>query len=204
MVLDRPFRFLLVGRMLRDKGIEEFAEAAQLVRHQRPDVEFQLLGFVDPANPNSVPLERIGQWESDGLVRFLGKTDDVRTYLAQADCVVLPSYREGVPRSLLEAAAMARPIIATDVVGCREAVDDGSNGFLCQAKDGVDLAAKMLRMLGLSHEERAAMGLAGRKKMEAQFDEQIVIQRYLSALNAITPVSVPLPDGELLSDQINS
>jgi glycosyltransferase involved in cell wall biosynthesis len=203
VVSDRPFRFLLVGRMLRDKGIEEFAQAARLVREQRSGVEFQLLGFVDPANPNSVPRERIEQWESDGLVRFLGKTDDVRTYLAQADCVVLPSYREGVPRSLLEAAAMARPIIATDVVGCREAVDDGSNGFLCQAKDGADLADKMLRMLALSHEERTAMGLAGRKKMETQFDEQIVIQSYLSALNAITPAIVPLPDGELLPDQIN-
>jgi glycosyltransferase involved in cell wall biosynthesis len=200
----RPFRFLLVGRMLRDKGVEEFAEAARLVRQQLPNVEFQLLGFVDPANPNSVPLERIEQWEREGLVRFLGKTDDVRTYLAQSDCVVLPSYREGVPRSLLEAAAMARPLIATDVVGCREAVDDGSNGFLCRAKDGADLAEKMLRMLALSPEQREAMGLAGRKKMETQFDEQIVIQRYLSALNAITPATVPRPDIKLLPDRINS
>jgi glycosyltransferase involved in cell wall biosynthesis len=201
---DRPFRFLLVGRMLRDKGVEEFAEAARLVREKLTNVEFQLLGFVDPANPNSVPLERISEWEHEGRVRFLGKTDDVREYVAQADCVVLPSYREGVPRSLLEAAAMARPLIATDVVGCREAVDDGSNGFLCCAKDAADLAAKMLRMLALSREQREAMGLAGRKKVEAQFDEQIVIQRYLSALNAISPTSAVRPDIELLPDRLNS
>jgi glycosyltransferase involved in cell wall biosynthesis len=201
---ERPFRFLLVGRMLRDKGVEEFAEAARLVRQQLPSVEFQLLGFVDPANPNSVPLARIEQWQSEGLLRFLGKTDDVRTYLAQADCVVLPSYREGVPRSLLEAAAMARPLIATDVVGCREAVDDGSNGFLCRAQDGADLADKMLRMLAMSHRERVAMGLAGRRKMEAQFDEQIVIQRYLGALSAISPVPAPQDGIELLPERINS
>lgn len=187
----RRFRFLLVGRMLKDKGVEEFVAAGHTVRQRFPQVEFQLLGFVDSANSNAIPLETIQRWETEGVVRYLGKTDDVRPYLNQADCVVLPSYREGVPRSLLEAAAMSRPIIATDVVGCREAVDDTINGFLCQAKDQRDLAAKMVQMFQLTPEQRFAMGAAGRRKMETEFDEQLVIQKYLHVINAATATALP-------------
>lgn len=182
---DRPFVYLLVSRMLKDKGVEEFMEAARLVRQRAPSVQFQLLGFVDEANPNSISLERIRDWEAKGVVSYLGKTDDVRPYLESADCVVLPSYREGVPRSLLEAAAMARPIIATDVTGCRDIVEDKVNGLLCRVRDPEDLAAKMIRMLQFSPEERLAMGWAGRGKVEREFDEKMVIQKYLDALAGI-------------------
>lgn len=187
---QRRFRFLFVGRMLRDKGVEELAEALRLLRQQGHDVECQLLGFVDPANANAVSMEKIRGWEKDGILSYLGKTDDVRPYIGLADCVVLPSYREGVPRSLLEAAAMARPIIATDVVGCRDAVDHGINGYLCQVKDPVDLASKMAQMVALAPQQRTAMGTAGRYKVEVEFDEQIVIKRYLGALHEILPVNV--------------
>lgn len=182
---DRPFVFLLVSRMLKDKGVEEFVEAARLVRRQIPAVEFQLLGFIDAANANSIPRERIQGWESEGLVRYLGKTDDVRPYLSAADCVVLPSYREGVPRSLLEAAAMARPIIATDVVGCRDVVDHDVNGLLCRVKDSGDLAEKMMQMFHFSQERRMEMGRAGRQKVESEFDEKLVIQKYLNMIGDI-------------------
>jgi glycosyltransferase involved in cell wall biosynthesis len=109
----------------------------------------------------------------------------VRPYISEADCVVLPSYREGVPRSLLEAAAMARPIITTDVVGCREVVDDGINGLLSNARDANDLAEKMVRIVAMQADQRVEMGLQGRRKVEAQFDEQLVIRRYLAALQPL-------------------
>lgn len=182
----RSFAFLLVSRMLKDKGVEEYVEAARRIRQHYPAVEFQLLGFVDAANANSIPMERIRAWESEGLVRYLGKTDDVRPYLSGADCVVLPSYREGVPRSLLEAAAMARPIVATDVVGCRDVVEHDVNGLLCKPKDAGDLAEKMRHMLCLSVERRLEMGRAGRQKVEREFDEKLVIQKYLNALGDIS------------------
>lgn len=181
----RCFRFLLTSRMLKDKGIEEFVAAASIVRQCRPDVEFQLLGFIDEGNSNSITLERIQNWERHGVIRYCGKTDDVRPYLANADCIVLPSYREGVPHSLLEAAAMARPIIATNVAGCKDIVDDNVNGLLCRVKDANDLAIKMMKMIGFSHQKRLEMGLAGRRKVELKFDENIVIWKYLNMIEEI-------------------
>lgn len=182
---ERPFRFLLVSRMLRDKGVEEFAAAAALVRRHLPDVQFQLLGPVDTKNPNSIALSRIMEWQKSGLVQYLKETDDVRPYLSQADCIVLPSYREGVPHSLLEAAAMARPIIATDVAGCRDVVDDQENGLLCKVRNAADLAEKMLHMARLPEALRRRMGAAGRHKAIAQFDENLVIAKYLSAIGQL-------------------
>lgn len=186
---DLPFVFLLVARMLKDKGVEEFVEAARLARHKIGAATFQLLGFVDAANPNSIPLERIRGWEDEGVIHYLGKTDDVRPYLSNADCVVLPSYREGVPRSLLEAAAMARPLIATNVAGCRDVVDHNVNGLLCRARDVNDLAEKMVHMFKLPLETRLQMGQAGRRKIEREFDEKLVIQKYLEMIAEIASAS---------------
>jgi glycosyltransferase involved in cell wall biosynthesis len=185
----RCFRFLLISRMLKDKGIEEFAAAAKIVRLRAPAVEFQLLGFVDTENANAISLERISTWEKNGVLQYLGKTDDVRPCLADADCIVLPSYREGVPRSLLEAAAMARPIIATDVVGCKDIVDHNINGLLCQVRDADDLAEKMMQMIEFSPEKRLDMGAQGRRKVTAQFDEKIVIRKYLDMIDEIAAAS---------------
>jgi glycosyltransferase involved in cell wall biosynthesis len=176
------FRFLLVGRMLINKGVSEFVEAARIVRRTMPTARFALLGPVHETNPNLVPMETIRAWQAEGLVDYLGSTDDVRPYIAAADCVVLPSYREGVPRTLLEAAAMARPIIATDVPGCRDVVDDQVNGLLCRVRDPQDLAAKMLAMTAMPLEERRRMGAAGRQKVEREFDEALVIGKYLDAI----------------------
>jgi glycosyltransferase involved in cell wall biosynthesis len=176
--------------MLKDKGVEEYAAAAEIVRRSLPEVQFQLLGAVDPTNPNSVSRERIEEWERSGLVRYLNKTDDVRPYLAGADCIVLPSYREGVPHSLLEAAAAARPIIASEVAGCKDIVDDEANGFLCKVKSAGDLAEKMIRMVRLPAEERLRMGEAGRAKVVRQFDEKIVIGRYLDTIQRIEETGV--------------
>lgn len=179
------FRFLLIARMLRDKGVGEYVDAARLLRQRWPRAEFCLLGFVDVQNPASISRAEMDVWVAEGVVNYLGVSDDVRTQLATADCVVLPSYREGTPRTLLEAAAMARPIITTNAVGCREVVDDGANGYLCKVRDAGDLAAKMDQMLTLTPQQRTDMGLRGRAKMVAQFDEQIVIEKYLAAIEAI-------------------
>ncbi|CAN6134373.1 RfaG Glycosyltransferase [Methylophilaceae bacterium] len=181
----RAFRFLLIARMLRDKGVVEYVAAAKQIRARWPNVEFGLLGFLDVQNPAAISTEEMNAWVAAGDVRYLGLSDDVRLEIAQADCIVLPSYREGTPRTLLEAAAMAKPIVTTDAVGCREVVDDGVNGYLCQVRDANDLAAKMQAMLGLSVAERASMGQAGRKKMELQFDEKIVIDKYLQVVSEL-------------------
>jgi glycosyltransferase involved in cell wall biosynthesis len=179
---ERRFRFLLIARMLWEKGVGEFAVAAELIRERWPHAECCLLGFLDVQNPGAISRSQMDALVAVG-VTYLGVSDDVRAEIAAADCIVLPSYyREGTPRSLLEAAAMARPIITTDAVGCREVVDDGVNGFLCQVRNANDLADKMAQMLTLTHQQREAMGLRGREKMEREFDEQIVIDKYLAAI----------------------
>jgi glycosyltransferase involved in cell wall biosynthesis len=183
---DRKFRFLLIARMLWDKGVGEYVEAAKLIKARWPQAECCLLGFVDVPNPAAISRAEMDDWVKQGDISYLGVSDDVRAEIAQADCIVLPSYyREGTPRTLLEAAAMGRPIITTDAVGCREVVDDEQNGYLCQPRDAADLAAKMEQMLSLTHQQRVEMGLRGREKMVAEFDEQIVISTYLAAIEAI-------------------
>lgn len=182
---NRPFRFLLVARLLWDKGVGEYVEAARLVHLKFPTAQFQLLGFLDAKNKTAVSSAQMDEWVKEGVVEYLGVADDVKPYLAAADCVVLPSYREGVPRSLLEAAAIGRPIVTTDAAGCRDAVDDGVNGLLCRVADAADLAEKLLLMMEMSSENRTTMGLAGRRKMEIDFDEKIVINRYLKIIEAI-------------------
>jgi glycosyltransferase involved in cell wall biosynthesis len=155
------------------------------VKNEFPAVEFRLLGFSHAGNPTSVPEELVRDWERAGLVRYLGFTDDVMQHYAQADCVVLPSYREGCPRSLLEAASMGKPIITTDVPGCRQVVDDGVTGFLVEVRNAVDLARQMKRMLSLSQDQRRQMGLRGREKMLREFDERTVIDAYLEAIRNV-------------------
>lgn len=181
-----PFRFLLVARMLWDKGVREFVEAARIVRGKFPDVEFCLLGFLDVKNPGAISRAQMASWVDEGVVRYLGVSDDVRVELRSANCVVLPSYyREGVPRTLLEAAALGRPIITTDAVGCREVVDDGVNGYLCRPKDGAHLAEVMMQLMRLGQEQIAEMGMRSREKVEREFDEKYVIHKYIRTLEGI-------------------
>jgi glycosyltransferase involved in cell wall biosynthesis len=188
---NRTFHFLLAARLLWDKGVGEYVEAARMVRRKYPTAKFQLLGFLDVQNPTTVSSAQMDDWVKEGVVEYLGVADDVKPYMAAADCVVLPSYREGVPRSLLEAAAIGRPIVTTDAAGCRDAVDDGVNGLLCRVGDADDLADKLLRMIAMTPEDRELMGQAGRRKMELEFDEKIVIRRYLEVINGWRDESRP-------------
>lgn len=177
--------FLLAARMLWDKGVGEYVEAARKVRQRYPAVEFRLLGFLDVQNPSAIPRAQVEAWVKEGVVNYLGSTDDVLPHLRDADCVVLPSYREGCPRVLLEAAAMAKPIITTDAPGCRDTVDDGVSGFLCRLRDADDLATKMLRTIEMDRDDLQAMGQRGREKVMREFDERIVIDRYLDVASQI-------------------
>jgi len=175
-------RFLLIARLIWDKGIGEYADAAGMIKARYPEAEFLLLGFVDHGNPGAVPEERILGWEKEGILTWVGRREDVRPFIAEADCVVLPSYREGTPRTLLEAAAMARPLIAADSIGTREPVEDGINGYLCCPGDAQDLAEKMERIINMGRESREQMGWQGREKMIREYDENIVIEKYLRAI----------------------
>jgi len=183
---DGPVTFLFIGRLLGDKGVREFIEAARQLRRELPDARFQLLGPLDEGNRTAIGKDELDRWVAEGAIDYLGGTDDVRPFIARATVVVLPSYREGLPRSLLEAGAMARPAVATDVPGCREAVVDGETGFLCRARDSRSLAEAMKRLAALSGEERKAMGVAARRRVEEKFSETVVISAYLGELGKIS------------------
>ncbi|GAB5992003.1 glycosyltransferase family 4 protein [Aeromonas enteropelogenes] len=175
-------RFLLIARMLWDKGVGEYVEAARIVRQHYPQAIFQLLGACGVANPSVIEREQIAQWEAEGLVEYLGTTPDVRPVIANADCVVLPSYREGIPRTMIESAAMAKPLIVTDVPGCRDVVLPNQTGYLCPVKDAAALAACCEQLIAMTPEARAEMGAAGHRFMAEKFDEKLVIEQYLAML----------------------
>lgn len=181
---DGIIRFLLIARMLYDKGIGHYVEAARALKSKYGDkVEFRLLGFLDVNNPSAVSSSDMQKWVKEGIVNYLGTSDCVEEEIAKVDCMVLPSfYREGVPKSLLEAGAMGKPIITTDNVGCRETVDDGVNGYLCEARSTESLIEKLELIIQMSHELRLNMGRQSRLKIEREFDEQIVINKYLDAV----------------------
>jgi glycosyltransferase involved in cell wall biosynthesis len=183
---NNQFVFMLIGRMLWDKGIGEFVDAARMLKVKKPAVACDLVGFIDRDNPQAISEEQIQSWVRENTISYHGATDDIIGKIACADCIVLPSYyREGVPKVLLEASSMAKPIITTDSVGCRDAVEDGVTGFVCKARDSRDLLDKMERMLSMSDEERELMGRRGREKMIREFDERLIIQRYIDDIETL-------------------
>lgn len=185
---DRPIdapRFLLVARMLRDKGVEEFVAAARIVRGRHPAATFVLLGQRDVDNRTAIASDRIDGWVAEGLIDYHQPVADVRPAMRDADCIVLPSYREGTSRVLLEGAALGRPLIATDVPGCRELVEHGGNGLLCAARDPGSLAEAMLAFVALDRGARERMAAAGRRLVEERYDQAIVARRYLAEVAAL-------------------
>ena len=186
---DVPVRFLLIARMIGEKGIGEFVKAARVLRKNGMTTEFRLMGATAVDNPTAIPREQIQSWEDEGIVTYRAFSEDVASEIRAAHCIVLPSfYREGTPRTMLEASASGRPIITTDMPGCRDVVDDGQNGFLCLPRSSADLADKMMRIASMSSEERTAMGLAGRRKMEREYDERIVLDKYLDLIRQAAPL----------------
>lgn len=176
----------MIARLIWDKGIKEYVDAARIVKENTPNVKFQMLGFLDVENRTAVLRSDIDSWVNDGLVEYLGSADDVRPYIERSDCVVLPSYREGTPKTLLEAGAMRKPIITTNVAGCKDVVDDGKNGFICNVRDAVDLSNKMKQMASMDPVRLSKMGAMSRKKIEDIFDEKLVVGKYMSIIDRIS------------------
>ncbi|NQZ87044.1 MAG: glycosyltransferase family 4 protein [Colwellia sp.] len=182
---DGKVRFLLIARMLYDKGIQQYIDSARsLKKKYGVNVELSLLGFLDVNNPSAVSTAEMNSWVDEGIVNYLGVSDNVEQEIAKVDCMVLPSfYREGVPKSLLEAGAMGKPIVTTDNVGCRETVDDGINGYLCQPRSSDSLTEKLDVIINMTHVQRLEMGEKSREKIKNEFDEKIVINKYLAAVD---------------------
>lgn len=183
------FTFLLASRLIWEKGIGEYCEAARWFRVNRPGVRFQLSGPIPPeSNKSAIPKMQIEQWQKECGVDYLGSIDDIRPYLEAADCVVLPTvYPEGVPRILIEASAMSKPSIATNTAGCRDIVDNGETGYLCEPKSTGSLIDAMVAMVDLPSDERLEMGRRARRKAELEFDEARVIEAYLETLADLAP-----------------
>ena len=177
--------FLMVSRLLKDKGIYELIDAIKLLNEKYLNFEVQLLGSIGVENNTAIKEYELKEWIDGKLITYLGTTDNVQDVIVNCDCVILPSYREGTPRSLLEAAAMEKPIITTNTVGCKEVVDDNINGFLCEVKSSIDLAEKMAKIISLSEEERKKMGDLGRKKIIENYDENIVLKKYYHSIKEI-------------------
>lgn len=182
---EGDFVFLMIARLLRDKGVVEYAEAARQVRKAHPRARFRLLGPSYQANDMSVPIETIRAWESEGTLEYLGAADDVRPAIADCHCVVLPSYREGMPRVLMEAAAMGRPAIATDVVGCRDVVQNGRTGWLCLPRDARSLADACVVAMQTGADRLADMARSARTLAEDTYDDEAVIRRYREVLASV-------------------
>jgi glycosyltransferase involved in cell wall biosynthesis len=184
---DRGPVFLMIARAIADKGVREYAQAAAELKRQRPQARCRLLGSTQSGNPTAIPASEIEQWATTGVLEVLGHQGDVRPAIREASCVVLPSYREGLARSLLEGAAMGRPLIATDVPGCREVIDDDANGFLCRPRDAASLLEAMVRYCDCAPVRRAEMGRHSRQKVEATFSEEAVLRRYEDVLANLDP-----------------
>lgn len=179
------FRFLYVGRMLGDKGLRELVEAFAMLKQKGVSAELKLVGFADAKNKTAITLEELKSWEEQYGIEWLGSSDTIEEILAQADCVVLPSYREGLPRSLLEACAMALPVIATDVPGCRSVVTHYENGILCQAKDPVSLYDAMMAMINLPEQARREMGQKGLEHVTKNYCKTLVIDAYVKVVDSL-------------------
>ena len=166
--------FTFIGRLLYDKGIREYVEAARMVKAGRPDTEFWVVGELDAGNPATVDKDELISWVEEQVIYYHGFVKDVRRLIAQSDCLVLPSYREGLPRIIVEGMSMAKPVITTDTAGCNETVDEGINGYLAKTGDVSDLADKIGKMLALTPDERKRMGIAGREKACREFDDKLI------------------------------
>ena len=170
---------LLAARLLWDKGLAEFIEAIRLLRDQGRPLRFLLAGTPDPGNPAAVPEDTVRGWAAEGLLEWLGHVDDMPALLATVDAVVLPSYREGLPKTLIEAAACALPLVTTDVPGCREVVTDGEDGLRVSVRDGAALAAAIARLQDDPALARR-LGEAARVKALDRFDERVVVAATLA------------------------
>lgn len=178
---DNTVEFVFISRVMKEKGIEQYLDAAIQIRKKYPNTRFHICGFCEQAYES-----RIEELNSNGTIIYHGMVDDVREIIKNTHCTIHPTYYpEGLSNVLLESSACARPIITTNRSGCREVIDDGVNGFIVNQKDTQDLIEKIERFLSLSWEERKNMGLAGRAKVEKEFDRQIVVEKYIGEVKLL-------------------
>ena len=185
---SQELNFLFIGRLLYDKGVVEYHDAAQLLRQRYPEVSFHVVGGLDDGNPSGIPSSVVKEWEALGDIVYHGQVSDTRPYIARATAVVLPSYREGLPRVMLEGMAMGKPLVASDVPGCRDTVADGVNGYLVTVQDAESLAAGMERIIQSSAAERLKMGQRGRQMALERFAEQVIVAQYIDRLHNFSVV----------------
>jgi glycosyltransferase involved in cell wall biosynthesis len=183
--IKRKTTFTYIGRLLYDKGILEFVEAARVLAKQNEDVEFWVIGELDDNNPSTVREDDVLEWVNNDIIKYYGFVRDVRPLISKSDCIVLPSYREGLPRIVIEAMAMAKPIITTQTPGCRETVDEGRSGYLVPSKDILGLTKAMNKFKSLSYEEKHIMGNNGRLKAEREFDDKKIALKIVDLIQEI-------------------
>lgn len=181
---EEPFKFLMLSRVLHDKGVREYAEASMLLKRKGYKFICQLAGALD-SSKMGVPEREVDNWHKKGYIEYLGELSDVDMVLSQCQCAVLPSYREGTPKSLLEAGAKGKPIITTDAPGCKEVLIDGESGYLCDVKSAEDLMLKMEMMINLSEQELISFSNNSRKFIEQNFDEKLVIDKYIKEIKKV-------------------
>lgn len=177
---DGGIKFLYISRLLKDKGSDEFLDMAEAIKKKYPDTEFQILGWIEDDYKG-----RLDALIEKGIVKYFGTTPDVRPYLKDVHCTIMPSYHEGMSNVNLESAANGRPVITTNVPGCRETVDDGKTGFLVEAKNAEALINGVVRFLNLPYNQKKNMGKMAREKVKRSFDRNIVIKAYLDALESL-------------------
>lgn len=170
--VENETTFTFIGRLLYDKGIKEFVEAAKIIKTKYPKVRFWVVGDLDKDNPATVEKEELADWVNNDIIDYYGFQRDVRDIIQKSSCIVLPSYREAIPRTITEGMAMAKPVITTDVAGCREAVEIGENGFLVKVKSVDSLADGFEKFLALDANQRDLMGVKGRQKVLREFDDR--------------------------------
>ena len=177
---DTVIKFLFIGRIMKNKGIEELLYAASILYEKYPNVQFDVLG-----NIKDDYSDLIRDLASKGIIKYHGYQDDVHSFIKNSHATVLPSYHEGTANVLLESASTGRPVLATNVPGCKETFDEGVSGFGFEARNTDDLVNKLIKFVQLPYEQKKAMGLAGRKKMEKEYDRNIVIDAYISEIENI-------------------
>lgn len=181
---DGTIRFIIVSRIRKDKGFDEFFKAAEAIKKEYPECEFRIVGWYEE-DQYKAQLDRL---EGEGIVKYYGKKtqEEVHQLIVDSDCVVLPSYHEGMANVLLEAASSGRPVIASNIPGCKETFDEGITGFGCEVKNAESLKCAMLRMINSPYEKRAEMGRLGRVKMEKEFDRSFVADKYIKCIESIS------------------
>jgi glycosyltransferase involved in cell wall biosynthesis len=175
---NSKFTFLFIGRLIYDKGIREYVDAAQIIKDKYSNIQFNILGPIYHSNETAIKKSELENWQRKGFITYLGESNLVKEEMDKVNCIVLPSYREGLSKVLIEASSMSLPIVTTNVPGCKDVVLDGETGFLCKVRDSVDLAIQMERIMSLSVDELNLMGVKGRKRAIELFDEKIIVKHY--------------------------